>query len=220
VEVGVNSTVVNNFRFPGQYYDDETALHYNYYRYYNPAAGRYLKPDPIGILGGINLYVYASSNSVNFFDSHGLVKWRAVGTGTVKIIFGAVGVVGGAFAASTPTGIGQIVGVAGVLAGSSSIGFGVSQVITGFTNNEIVFMGLKEAVIKGTTSGLTQKNLLAANELLDMIPGIVSGKLNVDPTKLEEVLNFIEYGLSIGKSVDQIQKELEEAGVLKSNDCE
>jgi len=40
-------TVKNNFRFPGQYYDEETGLHYNNHRYYDPATGRYLTPDPI-----------------------------------------------------------------------------------------------------------------------------------------------------------------------------
>jgi hypothetical protein len=70
------------------------------------------------------------------------------------------------------------------------------------------------------TSGLKQKNLLAANEILDMIPVIVTGRLQVDPSNLEQVLEFIEYGISIGKNIDQIQKELEEAGLLKSDNCQ
>ena len=38
--------------YPGQYYDPETGLHYNYFRYYNPQTGRYITPDPIGLEGG------------------------------------------------------------------------------------------------------------------------------------------------------------------------
>jgi RHS repeat-associated protein len=72
VERGRPFPLSNNFRFPGQYYDSETGLHYNYHRYYNPRTGRYLEKDPIGMKGGINLYVYAENNSVRFSDNEGL----------------------------------------------------------------------------------------------------------------------------------------------------
>jgi RHS repeat-associated protein len=65
-------TVENPFRFPGQYYDSETGLHYNYFRYYNPQTGRYITPDPIGLEGGINLFVYVENNPINFIDPEGL----------------------------------------------------------------------------------------------------------------------------------------------------
>jgi RHS repeat-associated protein len=68
-------TVDNPFRFPGQYYDQETGLHYNYFRYYNPQTGRYITPDPIGLEGGINLFVYVAGNPVNLHDYFGLVTW-------------------------------------------------------------------------------------------------------------------------------------------------
>ncbi len=58
-------------RFPGQYYDAETGFHYNNQRYYDPALGRYLKADPIGLDGGLNVYAYAGSNPVNLFDPTG-----------------------------------------------------------------------------------------------------------------------------------------------------
>jgi RHS repeat-associated protein len=72
-EVNEHSTVVNNFRFPGQYYDEETGLHYNYYRYYDPSTGRYLTPDPIGLFSGVNVFLYARNNPINHSDSDGLL---------------------------------------------------------------------------------------------------------------------------------------------------
>jgi|GEM_PF-1390066 len=44
--------------FLGQWYDRESGLHYNHFRYYDPETGRYLSPDPIDLLGGMNLYAY------------------------------------------------------------------------------------------------------------------------------------------------------------------
>ena len=45
-----------NLRFPGQYFDRETNAHYNYFRDYDPAIGRYTRSDPIGLRGGLNAY--------------------------------------------------------------------------------------------------------------------------------------------------------------------
>jgi RHS repeat-associated protein len=67
-------TVENPFRFPGQYYDPETGLHYNYFRYYNPQTGRYITPDPIGLEGGINLFAYTDNNPSRFIDPSGLFE--------------------------------------------------------------------------------------------------------------------------------------------------
>jgi RHS repeat-associated protein len=61
-----------NLRFPGQYYDEETGLHYNWHRDYDAQTGRYIQSDPIGLAGGINSYGYASNNSLKYIDFHGL----------------------------------------------------------------------------------------------------------------------------------------------------
>ena len=58
--------------YPGQYYDGETGLHYNYYRYYHPGIGRYVTPDTIGLVEGVNLYYYCINNPINLFDPDGL----------------------------------------------------------------------------------------------------------------------------------------------------
>ena len=74
VSVEPSSTITNNLRFTGQYFDSETGLHYNYHRYYDPEIGRYLTPDPIGLDGGINLYSYAGNNPINAIDPNGLLS--------------------------------------------------------------------------------------------------------------------------------------------------
>jgi RHS repeat-associated protein len=61
-----------HLRLPGQYLDSETGLHYNYFRTQDPATGRYLESDPIGLAGGINTYGYALSSPVLYFDPFGL----------------------------------------------------------------------------------------------------------------------------------------------------
>ncbi|MBW8364699.1 MAG: RHS domain-containing protein [Rhizobium sp.] len=68
------NTIENNLRLPGQYYDRETGLHYNYFRDYDPTTGRYVEADPIGLAGGTNLYAYVGGNPINATDPRGLVK--------------------------------------------------------------------------------------------------------------------------------------------------
>jgi len=58
-------------RLPGQWYDAESGLHYNRYRYYEPASGRFLSQDPLGLQGGINPYAYAP-NPFDYVDLFGL----------------------------------------------------------------------------------------------------------------------------------------------------
>jgi RHS repeat-associated protein len=70
------SRIENNLRFPGQFFDVESELHYNYFRSFNPTFGRLLSIDPIGLESGINLYVYSINNPPNVIDPFGLAPWE------------------------------------------------------------------------------------------------------------------------------------------------
>jgi len=68
-----DTSLVNiRLRFPGQYLDEETGLHYNYFRDYDAVTGRYIQSDPIGLHGGPNTYGYALSNPLTHVDRLGL----------------------------------------------------------------------------------------------------------------------------------------------------
>jgi len=60
---------------PGQYFDQETGLHQNYFRDYDPKTGRYIQSDPVGLLGGTNTYAYVRSNPLRLKDPSGLWFW-------------------------------------------------------------------------------------------------------------------------------------------------
>jgi RHS repeat-associated protein len=68
---------VFNLRFPGQVYDQESGLHYNYHRDYDPSLGRYVESDPKGIDAGFNTFAYVNGSPVSGSDPLGLFKITA-----------------------------------------------------------------------------------------------------------------------------------------------
>ena len=72
-EAARKAQLKNPIRFQGQYFDEESGLHYNRFRYYDPVIGRFISKDPISLAGGINLHQYAP-NPIEWIDPLGLVK--------------------------------------------------------------------------------------------------------------------------------------------------
>ena len=62
-----------NLRFPGQYFDGESGLHYNYFRNYDAGIGRYTARDPLGLVGGFNGYGYVNNSPLMGSDEYGLL---------------------------------------------------------------------------------------------------------------------------------------------------
>jgi len=73
-------TFAYDLRLPGQIFDGEVGLHLNYFRDYDPAAGRYIQGDPIGLSGGMNPYAYAYGNPLSNSDPSGLIPNPAEAT--------------------------------------------------------------------------------------------------------------------------------------------
>jgi RHS repeat-associated protein len=85
-----NPSFAVNLRFPGQYWDDESKLSYNYFRNYQPNQGRYVQADPIGLEGGWNRFGYVGGNALWAIDPIGL-DWYRPSNSTQDFVVGRRG---------------------------------------------------------------------------------------------------------------------------------
>ncbi|MDX1914883.1 MAG: IPTL-CTERM sorting domain-containing protein [Methylophilus sp.] len=80
--------VIINLRFPGQQFDQESGLHYNHHRYYDPQLGRYTNSDPSGLEGGLNSYGYANQSPLKYVDPNGKNALLLLGGGALGLGIG------------------------------------------------------------------------------------------------------------------------------------
>ena len=117
------SAIDNPLRFAGQYFDAETGLHYNRFRYYDPRLGRYWSVDPAGLIGGHNLYTYVGNNPINRVDPLGL-WWKAA----LSVVAGVA--VAALVIATAPVSLPALaIGAMAVTAGAA-VGLGLNEYLT------------------------------------------------------------------------------------------
>ncbi len=178
----VNASIkaaAKRYRYTGMERDTESGLGYHNARYYIPWLGRWLKPDPVGLSAGVNLYAYVNGNPIKLIDPNGTddddgwgwgtvltvaavvtvavvvtVATAGVGTAAVAGAVGAAGLTGGAATAATATGAVVVAGASGAL--GSVAATGTSNAITGRDDS------LVDAAVSGGVAGVATLGVGAA----------------------------------------------------------
>ena len=192
-DVDGNGEVVEyNLRFPGQYYDKESGLHYNYFRDYDPETGRYLQSDPIGLAGGINAYGYVGGNPVMYIDPLGLAK------ATITLNFSAI---------LGDKGVSKSGGIAFDDSGNVCSVYTTCQTVGGYTGED----GSIGIMLAGGLGGSISEGELCdgqANSEKDSLAGAYFGALKGSTTKdkngnLSAAKGFVGLGFGGAISTEQ-----------------
>ncbi len=179
----------NSFRFSSEYHDPETNLVYYNYRYYSPALGRWLSRDPIGEIGGINLYGMCHNNPVIQWDKNGL--FIPLGTVIGGAFLGAMSGAGIAAKNDESVARGAITGAVGgaisAMVGASA-GAGLGTLLTGMGTGGLA--GLLSALLQEVLDALLDcppdnpwdwNNILGsttAGAIAGILPGAMGGWVN------------------------------------------
>ena len=201
------------FRLRGQYYDEETGLHYNLHRYYEPATGRFLARDPLGINAGRNLYQYGP-NPITWEDPFGLssecqgdVFYRAMSDKEKKKVWVDCQL----HAKQSKCPEGPYV--------TKKREEAEGKVGTGKKGNQ--YKHLVEICTKPGTTNVLQNSPLACRNgsqaaQFPGLPDVVSGNVNRIEHKMEN--GTLNYGLSRGEGLDTFNDQVESMKIVGTNE--
>jgi RHS repeat-associated protein len=219
-DVAVSDLADNRYLFQGREYSHATGLYNFRLRWYDPATGRWLSKDPIGISGGLNLYAFCGNDPVNYMDPWGLF-WREAGSVALGTFSGAVSgaatgatsgatigaIIGGTTGSVVFPGVGTGVGVGGgavVGAGGGAIMGAVSGALGGFVASlgaaladgdlgDVAEAGASAGALSGIGAGAGAIGGVAAGAFGGAIAGGISGGI-----ASEGYLNTILYCGAVG----------------------
>lgn len=156
-----------NLRFPGQYYDAETGLHYNYFRDYDPETGRYVESDPIGILRN---YSEINVNHMLSFDSNNVLLSEAI---NLNLLYGYVNQ--NPMIYVDPHGLDLICGAGRVKVGTDENGFAICR--SNGNPNENSCFGTDCKVYPPATNSQCYADCMADPDETPACPGLPGGSL-------------------------------------------
>ena len=137
------SSVGNPYMFTGRQYDAQSSLYYYRARFYSPVLGRFLQPDPIGYVDGLNLYTYVGNNPLNWIDPFGLQK-AGLDPGAIAAALAAIAARAAAVEAAAATLAQALSGLA--IAGTAIGGYTAGAYIGQST-------GLSDSIAEGLAAG-------------------------------------------------------------------
>jgi RHS repeat-associated protein len=217
-------TFVYNLRFPGQYYQAETGLNYNYFRDYDPQTGRYLESDPIGLHGGINTYAYVRGDPLSYVDPLGEYCLSAVAIGAIS--GGAGGAVAGALAGAeaglVAGGVGAIPGAIAGLAGGAVLGV-AGGVIVAESSGQAGYGGAVSSgktnagVVGGIATGVVSYGLNVGGGLNPVAANGIGGAVG-GPYEAGLAGAALTSGAAIG-AIGGLVSGLVQAALESGNDC-